>query len=104
MNKISIKTVSKLAVFALFAIGLSSCASTTQMDQIKAMAEQAQQTASQLADQVKKAQDDASQAVNTANQASQKADQAMKAASDAQSCCTANTKRMDRMFKKLQQK
>lgn len=104
MKKISLKTVSKLTVFVLFAIGLSSCASTSQIDQIKAMAQQAQQTAAQLQDQVKKAQDDASQALATANQADKKADQAMKSASDAQSCCTANTQRMDRMFKKLQQK
>ena len=95
MNKISMKA--KLALIALFAVGLSGCASTQDMDSVKAMAVQAQQTAQQLQDQVKKAQDDAAAALAAAQKAEQKAD-------DAQSCCTANTERMDRMFKKLQQK
>lgn len=104
MNYVSTKSVVKVALVAVFAIGLSSCASSTDLASIKAMAQQAQQTAAQLQDQVKKAQSDASQALATANSADQKADQALKNASDAQSCCTANTQRMDRMFKKLQQK
>lgn len=104
MKNLSIKAVSKLTLVALFAIGLSSCASSGNLDEIKAMAQQAQQTAAQLQDQVKKAQDDASQALSTANDASQKADEALKNAGDAKACCDANTERMDRMFKKLQQK
>ena len=103
MKNLSIKAVSKLTLVALFAIGLSSCA-TSNLDEVKAMAQQAQQTAAQLQDQVKKAQDDASQALSTANDASQKADEALKNAGDAKACCDANTERMDRMFKKLQQK
>ena len=97
MKNTSVKITAKAALVALFSIGLASCASTADIDSIKAMAEQAQQTASQMEDRLKQAEDNASEALATAKEADQKAD-------EAKQCCDANTDRMDRMFKKLQQK
>lgn len=102
--KTSIHNIVKVALVASFVTLLSSCASTSDIDSIKAMAEQAQQTAQEMSARLKQAEDNASNALATAKDADQKADQALQAANDAQACCKANTERMDKMFKKLQQK
>jgi hypothetical protein len=61
-----------LAGAAASALLLSSCATTSQLEEVKGMAMKAQQTA----------------------------DMAMQKASAADQCCKANTEKLDRMFKK----
>jgi len=79
---------------------LSGCAgqvTKSELDEVRAMAQQAQAAA-------ERAQQSADTAAAQAEAAGQKADQAMDSARDAQSCCDANTERLDRMFRKAMTK
>jgi murein lipoprotein len=78
----SLKTTA--AAFMLVALtGLTGCATTRDLDALKA--------------QVEKAQSTADQAAAAANAASAKAN-------SAQACCDANSEKMDRMFKQSMNK
>jgi hypothetical protein len=80
--RISLKTTA--AAFMLVALtGLTGCATTRDLDALKA--------------QVEKAQATADQAASAANAAAAKANAA-------QACCDANSEKMDRMFKKSMNK
>lgn len=89
-----------LIIASSIALALASgCASISkeQLDEVRAMAEQAvssSESASATADK----------AMSTAESAMSKADAAMNAASGAQACCDANSERIDRAFQKSMQK
>ena len=80
-----------LAVTALaFAIFATGCASTSDIDEVKAMAQQAQS--------------DAQQANDAAAKAQSTADQALQAAKDAQASADEANEKVDRAFKKSMEK
>jgi murein lipoprotein len=65
---------------------LAGCATTGDLEKVRATADQANATASRAA--------------QTADEAKGMASQAMQKAEDAQACCNQNTERLNRMFKK----
>lgn len=70
-------TLSALGIAALLAGGiLSGCATTEQLNEVKAIAERADQ----------------------------KANKAMETAQDAQACCNANSDKLNRMYQKMMSK
>ena len=75
----------------------SGCATTEQIEELRALAQQAQQAADQ-------AQAAAAAAQSAADSASSRADSALSAANDANNCCRRNTEKMERMFEKAMQK
>jgi murein lipoprotein len=82
----------------------AGCATSGSLEEVRAMAKEAQsaaETAQQSADQAQSTADGAQQ---TADEAMSTAESASQAASEAQSCCDANTERLDRMFNRAQQK
>ena len=96
VSKLTVKCVKALALGSILAVG-AGCASTEQMDELKAM--------------VSKAQSDATAAMGAASDAKKGAvdarllaERAMDAAREAQSCCNANSEKIDRMFKKSMMK
>jgi outer membrane murein-binding lipoprotein Lpp len=87
-------TVTLVAMF----IGLSAgCASNTEIEEIRSMAREAKGAAD-------RAERTAKRAESRATEAQRQAEQAMTAANAAQACCTANTEKLDRMFKKSMSK
>ena len=79
-------------------IGLSAgCASSTELDGIRSMAREAKGAAD-------RAERTAKRAESRATEAQRQAELAMTAANAAQACCTANTEKLDRMFKKSMSK
>ncbi|RMD68703.1 MAG: hypothetical protein D6819_08745 [Gammaproteobacteria bacterium] len=88
MKKLALKvTLLTLPVF------LAACASTKDLEKVKATADQALRAAEQ-------ASQAAGEAKNMAAQASSKADRAMEAAQEAQACCEETNEKIDRMFKR----
>ena len=86
------------ALAVLLAAGtLGGCATTSEIAEIRAMAEKAQQSADQAQQSANRAQATADQALNTANAASAKADAAEATASQV-------NEKIDRMFKKSMMK
>lgn len=83
------------------AVLLGGCASTAsdsgEMDALRAMAQQAM-------DRAEAAETMAKQASSQASRASSDAAAAMQAAQQSQSCCEANTQRINRAFEKSMQK
>lgn len=96
MNKISTRILTASALAAFVVLG-SGCATTGQLDEVRAMAEEAKQAAAQAAS-------NASAAGSKADAAAMKADEAMNAAGSAQKCCQANSEKMNRMFEKAMTK
>ena len=100
-----------LTASALLMVALAGCASTDSVKQAQATADEAKALASQAASDASSAKSTAetasaaaadakrmaANAQNTANSASQ-------AAAGAQSCCNANTEKLDRMFRKSMSK
>lgn len=86
MNRNFLKIAPLVVIFALAA----GCASTTQNDEIKAMAEAAQKSADEAKKAAADAQNTANQALQTANEAKQESEQA--------------NSRIDRAFKKSMKK
>ena len=91
------RTLVNASILAL-AIGvLGGCATTEQINQIKAMAEQAQSTATNAAQRADNALATANDALNTARRAESAAAAAMK-------CCQENSSKIERMFEKAMAK
>lgn len=84
------KNVFKGLVLAGLVAGAAGCASTGDIEEVRAMAQEAKSTAQS--------------AQSTANTAQQTADRAMKAAQESKECCEANSKRIERMFEQSQRK
>jgi len=75
-------------------IGLGAgCASTDDIEEIRSMAREAKGAAD-------RAERTAKRAESRATEAQRQAEQALTAANAAQACCTANTEKLNRMFKK----
>ncbi|MEX2353969.1 MAG: Lpp/OprI family alanine-zipper lipoprotein [Gammaproteobacteria bacterium] len=87
----------KVTVLAMALAIAGGCANTTQIDEIRSIAESAQSTANNAASQ-------ASSALSTANQALSAARNAQSAAKAAQDCCNANTTKIDRAFEQMMAK
>jgi phage shock protein A len=81
------------AVMAAMFITLGAgCASTDDINEIRNLAREAKGTADRADRTAKRAE-------STANNAQRQAEQALQAANEAQACCTANTEKINRMFK-----
>lgn len=89
--------VLKGMILAGFVAGAAGCVSSGDLEEVRAMAQEAQSTA-------QSAESTANSAESTAENAQQTADRAMKAAQEAKDCCEANSKRIERMFEKSQRK
>lgn len=89
----------QLALVAALTLVLTGCASsqTNTLDEMREMAQQAMERA-QYAESM------AQQASAKADAAAQDAAAAMEAARDAQACCQANTRRINRAFEESMQK
>ena len=91
------RTLIKASILATLLGLLSGCATTEQIAQIQATADQALSAA-------RSASDRADNALSTANQALDAARSAQAAADAAQACCNENSTKLDRMFEKAMQK
>lgn len=91
------RTLIKVSALALILGFLGGCASTEQINEIRAIAEDAQATANNASGQ-------ASSALATANEALDTARRADSAAANALECCNANSSKIDRMFEKAMRK
>ncbi len=99
MNKQAFRTLS-VPVFAVL-VGMSAgCATTKQIDDIRDMAQAAQDAASQAEQASTEAATTARDANSRADAAFLKAEEAALAAGEAQACCDANSEKIDRMFEK----
>ena len=83
-------TLLRASFIALALAVMNGCATTQQLDEVRAIAEGARSSASNASSQ-------ASSALSTANQA-------LDAARAAQDCCDANTSKIDRAFEQAMQK
>lgn len=107
----SISGSGRALLIALAALTATACASSGDIDSLRAQVEQAQRDAKsaqqaaadaqRAADQAKASVDEAKRA---AGEASVAADAAMAGANTANNCCAANTERIERAFRKTQQK
>ncbi len=100
-------TMKKFAMFGaagLLAIGASGCVTTGDLEEVRAMAEQAAQDAAAAQQAANAAERKATAAQSTASEANARATRAEEAANAAEQCCKANTERMNRMFEKSMQK
>ncbi len=96
VKKIS-KTVLTASALAM-ALALSAgCASTTKIDEVRTMAEEANRAATQAGER-------AAVAERKAEEAKSAADAAMRKAQAAERCCEETNEKMDRMFKKSMSK
>ena len=75
----------------------AGCATSEEISELRRMAEDAQQSATQAANAATNAQ-------ATADEASRKADQALDSAAQANACCDATNEKIDRMFKRSMSK
>lgn len=91
------KMIVKVAAVALFAGLATGCASTSDLEKVRVMAEEAKAAAAE-------AKTAAAGAKSAAGDASAKADQALKAANDAKTCCNETNEKIDRMFKQTMRK
>lgn len=97
-----------IVIALLGGLGMASgCASTSmqsQLDEARQMAQKASQDAAAAMSAAREASSTAADARSMAASAKQAADAARAAAGSAEACCTANTERMERMFKKSMSK
>lgn len=92
------RTLMQVSVLALVLGLLGGCAATPQqIDEVKAMAQKAMDTAND-------ANGTANNAMSTANEALDTARKAQSAAENALDCCNANSSKIDRMFEKAMRK
>ena len=81
-------------------IGLTAgCASTSEIQEVRSIAETAQQNAAEARTSAGEAKSMASAAQSTAESANRKADEALLSANNGNTCCQQNSEKMDRMFK-----
>ena len=87
-------------------VGLSGCATVTQeqLDEAMSMARQAQSDANAAKQAASAAQQTANEARSTASAAQRAASAAQGAADSANSCCSANSEKLERMFRESMRK
>jgi hypothetical protein len=99
-----IKNVLKVSALVLF-LGLASgCATTAQLDAVKATADQAAADAASASSAAEAARAGADRAAQAAAAAQSTADEALEVGAVAVVCCEANRETMDRMFQKSMSK
>lgn len=98
------KTALKASALALFLAMAAGCATTSQLEEVKATADRAAADAAAAASTVEAARAAADRAAQAASSAQSTADQALSAATEAQACCKANRESMERMFQKSMSK
>jgi hypothetical protein len=91
------RTVLRAFILVLTLGLVAGCATTEQLNQVKAMAERAQSSADSAGQR-------ADSALSTANQALEAAKRAESTAQSAMDCCNQNTSRLDKMFEKAMKK
>ena len=95
-----INKVLKVSALVLF-LGLASgCATTSQLDAVKATADKAAADAASAASGAEAARASADRAAQAAAAAQLTADEALEVGAAAVICCEANRETMDRMFQK----
>ena len=92
-----IARLTTVALAAMFITLGTGCASNTEIDEIRSMAREAKGAAD-------RAERTAKRAESRATEASRQAEQALTAANASQACCTANSEKLNRMFKKSMSK
>ncbi|MEE8285407.1 MAG: Lpp/OprI family alanine-zipper lipoprotein [Gammaproteobacteria bacterium] len=92
-----IARLTAVALAAMFIAVGSGCASNSEIDEIRSMAREAKGAAD-------RAERTAKRAESRATEAQRQAEQALTAANAAQACCTANSEKLNRMFKKSMSK
>lgn len=107
----SISVAGRAVLLGFAALTASACVSTGDIDALRAQVEQAQRdarSAQQAAADAQRAADLAKNTVDEAKraaaEASVAADAAMQQANTANNCCAGNTERIERAFRKTQQK
>lgn len=98
-----IKNVLKVGAAALI-LGLGTGCANTTLDEVRATAEQAAADAAAAKTAAEAARAAADRASQQAASAQSTASQALTTANSAQSCCDANTERLERMFQKSMSK
>ena len=98
------KTLVKVTFFAAVLMVLGGCATVEQLNEVRAIAENAQSAANNAASAASSASSAADSAAAAANQAAGAAGAAQSAADAAMACCNENTSKLDRMFEKAMQK
>ena len=101
----------RAVLLGLAAMTVAACVSTGDLDALKAQVEQAQRdakSAQQAAADAQRSADAAKAGIEDAKRAAAEAgvaaDAAMNSANAANNCCAGNTERIERAFKKTQQK
>lgn len=97
------KLAAATSVAAVVALG-AGCASSRDVDALRADVETLKASASAAQDTAAGAASDAEAARAEAGQASRTANRALSAAREAQTCCAANSEKIERMFKKSMMK
>jgi F0F1-type ATP synthase epsilon subunit len=98
------RTLIKVTFFAAILMILGGCATVEQLNEVRAIAENAQSAASSAASAASSAASAADSATSTANSAASAASAAQSAADAALACCNENSSKLDRMFEKAMQK
>lgn len=98
------KTLVKVTFLAAVLMVLGGCATVEQLNEVRAIAENAQSAANNAASAAGSASSAADSAAAAANQAASAASEAQSAADAAMACCNENTSKLDRMFEKAMQK
>lgn len=96
--------IPKLSAFAMVVGLVGGCASTSELNEVRATAEAAQQAAATARTTAGEAKSMARAAQSAAEAADLKADEALLSANNANSCCEQNSEKIDRMFKKSMMK
>jgi murein lipoprotein len=89
---------------AVLALGVMSGCATSDIDAVRATAEQALNEARAAKTTADAARAGAEEAKSVATNAQNTANRAAQAASEAQACCAANTDRIERMFQRSMSK
>ncbi len=98
------KTALRASALALFVVLSAGCATTSQLNDVKATADRAAADAAASASAAEAARAASDRAAQAASAAQSTADQALAAATKSQACCEANRESMERMFKKSMSK
>ena len=98
------RTLVKVIFFAAVLMVLGGCATTEQLNEVRAIAESAQSAANSAGSAADSAASAANSAAAAANQAMEAAQAAQSAADASMACCNENTSKLDRMFEKAMQK
>jgi hypothetical protein len=98
------KTALRASGLVLLLVLAAGCATTADLNDVKATADRAAADAATAASAAEAARASADRAGQAASAAQRTADQALSAATESQACCEANRESMERMFQKSMSK